>query len=69
MRDSYGIPWDIRGRIDNALNVECGKAALVRDRKLRDCAVRQRVLSAKRSLSNRCKLYAPKSAKYRSRIH
>ena len=51
MRGGYGIPWDISGRIDNALNVECGKAALVRDRKLRDCAVRLRVLSAKRCLS------------------
>jgi len=32
MRGSCGIPWDIPGRIDNALGVECGKAAVVRDR-------------------------------------
>jgi len=69
MRGSYGIPWDIPGRIDNALNVECGKAFPVREPKLRDCAVRLRVLSAKRCLSDRYKFYAPKSAKYRSRIH
>jgi len=69
MRGSCGIPWDIPGRIDNALGVECGKAAVVRDRKLGDCAVRLGVLSAKRCLPDRYKLYAPKSAKYRSRVH
>jgi len=53
MRGRYGIPWDIPGRIDDTLDVECGKAAVVRDRKLRDCAVRLRVLSAKRCLSDR----------------
>ena len=69
MRGSCGIPWVIPGRIDNALDVECGKAAVIRDRKLRDCAVRLRVLSAKRCSSDRYKFYAPKSARYRSRIH
>jgi len=34
MRGGYDIPRDISGRIDKALNIECGNAALVRDPRL-----------------------------------
>ena len=34
MRGCYGIPQDIPGRMDRALNVERGNAALVRDPKV-----------------------------------